>query len=152
MPGTDHTEIEAWNTAIRLAASIGRLKIASNLRASQEAQDRAFQAAGDAAARLAEAGSREGQAQAALLREARGALAACRSWIHVLAALTNEPETVFSAELDLIDQAGKQINAFLRAAERAAGPGPAPGRTPAAPRPAPPAPGRGPGRLQGGPR
>lgn len=153
MPGTDHTEIEAWNTAIRLAASIGRLKVPSNLRASQEAQDRAFQAAGEAAARIAEAGAREGQAQAAILREARGALAACRSWLHVLAALLNEPESVFSAELDLIDQAGKQINAYLRAAERAAGPGAAPGR-PAPPRPAgpPPAPGRGPGRLPGGPR
>ncbi|MEJ5222037.1 MAG: hypothetical protein WHT63_08535, partial [Tepidiforma sp.] len=46
------------------------------------------------------------------------------------AALVNEPESVFAAELDLIDQAGKQINAYLRAAERAAGPG----------------------RLQGGPR
>jgi hypothetical protein len=152
MPGTDHTEIEAWNTAIRLAASIGRLKVPSNLRASQEAQDRAFEAAGVAAARIAEAATREGQAQVALLREARGALAACRSWIFVLAALVNEPETVFSAELDLIEQAGKQIAASLRVAERAAGASAQP-RGPATPRPAPsPAPGRGPGRLQGGPR
>ncbi len=147
MPTTDHQDLEAWNTAIRLAAAIGRLKVPSNLRASQEAQDRAFQAAGDAAAHLAEAATREGQAQLAVLRDARGALAACRSWIHVLAALINEPETAFSAELDLIEQAGKQINAFLRVAERSAAAAP---RT--APRPAPTQPGRPPGRPPGGPR
>jgi len=155
MTAADHHDIEAWNTAIRLAASIGRLKIGSNLRASQEAHERAFEAAGEAAARIAEAGAREGQAQAAILREARGALAACRSWLHVLAALTNEPETVFAEELELIEQAGKQINAYLRAAERAAeraaGPA-APARPPASGRPAPqPGTGRPPGRL-GGPR
>lgn len=147
MPTTEHQDLEAWNTAIRLAASIGRLKVPSNLRASQEAQDRAFQAAGQAAAHLAEAATREGQAQLAALRDARGALAACRSWIHVLAALINEPETAFSAELDLIEQGGKQINAFLRVAERSAPPAP---RT--APRPAPPQPGRPSGRPPGGPR
>lgn len=152
MTTTDHTEIEAWNTAIRLAASIGRLKIPSNLRASQEAQDSAFQAAGQAAARIAEAATREGQAQIAILREARGALAACRSWIHVLAALVNEPETAFADELELIDQAGKQIAASLRVAERTASTT-AQTRGQTAPRPTPtPPPGRGPGRLQGGPR
>jgi hypothetical protein len=151
MTAADHHDIEAWNTAIRLAASIGRLKIGSNLRASQEAHERAFEAAGEAAARIAEAGAREGQAQAAILREARGALAACRSWLHVLAALTNEPETVFADELELIEQAGKQINAYLRVAERAGAAG-ASARQPAAGRPAPqPGTGRPPGRL-GGPR
>jgi hypothetical protein len=141
MSGTDHREIEAWNTAIRLAASIGRLKVGSNLRASQEAQDRAFDAAGQAAAHIAEAATRDGPAQVAILRDARCALAASRSWIHVLAALVNEPETAFANELALIDQAGKQINAFLRATERTGGAPPVPGRPP----------GRPPGRLQGGP-
>ncbi|WP_322795964.1 four helix bundle protein [Tepidiforma sp.] len=149
MAEPEYPTIEAWNTAVRLAASIGRLKIGSNLRASQEAQDRAFQAAGEAAAHIAEAATREGQPQVALLREARGALAAARSWLHVLAALTNEPETVFAQELDLIDQAGRQVNAFIRATERSAPAASRPGARPAAGAPAarPPAP-----RPPGAPR
>ncbi|HNO65460.1 MAG TPA: hypothetical protein PKK39_03870 [Tepidiformaceae bacterium] len=38
--------IEAWNTTIKLAAAIGRLKIGSNLKASADAQARAFELAG----------------------------------------------------------------------------------------------------------
>jgi hypothetical protein len=129
--------IEAWNTAIRLAAAIGRLKIGSNLKAAADAQARAFEAAGAACGLIAEAGTREGPAQLALLRDARGALAQCKSWIHVLAAVTNEQESVFGNELDLVEQASRQVNAYARTLERG---GPAPG----GPRP--------PMRPGGGPR
>lgn len=129
--------IEAWNTAIRLAAAIGRLKIGSNLKAAADAQARAFEAAGVACGLIAEAGTREGPAQLALLRDARGALAQCKSWIHVLAAVTNEQESVFGNELDLLEQASRQVNAYARTLERG---GPAAG----APRP--------PMRPGGGPR
>jgi len=64
--------IEAWNTAIRLAAAIGRLKIGSNLRAAADAQAKAFELAGIAGGLIAEAGTREGPAQIGLLRDGRG--------------------------------------------------------------------------------
>ena len=110
--------IEAWNTTIKLAAAIGRLKIGSNLKASADAQARAFELAGVASGLLAEAGLRSGGGQAGLLQDARGALAQCRSWIHVLAAVTNEQESVFGNELDLIEQANRQVGAFLRSLDR----------------------------------
>lgn len=110
--------IEAWNTAIRLAAAIGRLKIGSNLKAAGDAQGKAFELAGVACGLIAEASTREGPAQLALLRDARGALAQSRSWIHVLAAVTNEQESVFGNELDLVDQASRQVNAYARSLER----------------------------------
>jgi hypothetical protein len=146
----DYQNVEAWNTAVRLAASIGRLKIGSNLKASADAQQRAFEQAGLACALIAEGSSREGPAQVGLYRDARGALAQCRSWLHVLAALTNEPDSVFATELDLAEQAARQVSAYLRGIER----GPVPGaRPPMRPGPAPagPRPG-GPPRGQAGPR
>ena len=135
--------IEAGNTAIRLAAAIGRLKIGSNLRAAADAQAKAFELAGIACGLIAEAGTREGPAQIGLLRDARGALAQCRSWISVLAAVTNEQESVFGNELDLVEQASRQVNAYARSLDRG---GPPPG----GPRP-PMRPGGGP-RPGGPPR
>lgn len=141
--------IEAWHTVIRLAAAIGRLKIGSNLRAASDAQAKAFELAGIAGGLIAEAGTREGPAQIGLLRDARGALAQCRSWIHVLAAVTNEQEAVFGNELDLVEQASRQVNAYARSLDRG---GPAPGgprppmRPGGGPRPG------GPPRSGGGPR
>lgn len=141
--------IEAWNTAVRLAAAVGRLKIGSNLKASGDAQAKAFELAGVASGLIAEAAAASGPAQAGLLRDARGALAQCKSWIHVLAAVTNEQDTVFGNELTLLDQASRQVGAYLRSLDR----GPAPGQGPrppmrqgAGPRPA------GPPRNPGGPR
>jgi hypothetical protein len=140
--------IEAWNTTIRLAAAVGRLKIGSNLRASSDAQAKAFELAGIACGLIAEAAGRDGPAQAGILRDARGALAQCKSWIHVLAAVTNEQESVFGNELDLIDQASRQVGAYLRSMDR--GPAQAGGRPPMRPGSGP-RPG-GPPRNAGGPR
>jgi hypothetical protein len=145
----DYQNVEAWNTAVKLAASVGRLKIGSNLKASADAQQHAFEQAGLACALIAEGSSREGPAQVGLYRDARGALAQCRSWLHVLAALTNEPDSVFATELDLAEQAARQVSAYLRTLERGPAPGP---RVPLRPgAPAGPRPG-GPPRGQAGPR
>ena len=133
--------IEAWNTTIRLAAAVGRLKIGSNLKASADAQSKAFELAGVACGLIAEAAAAGGGAQAGLLRDARGALAQCKSWIHVLAAVTNEQDSVFGNELDLIDQASRQVAAYFAIARPWAGPK-RPATTHAAERarrPAPPA-------------
>lgn len=143
----DPQSIEAWNTTIRLAASIGRLKIGSNLKASADAQAKAFDLAGIASGLIAEAAGRDGPAQVGLLRDARGALAQCRSWIHVLAAVTNEQDSVFGNELDMVEQASRQVAAYLRTQDR--GPGPGGPRPPVqqggGPRPGgPPRPGAGP--------
>ncbi|HEY4668177.1 MAG TPA: hypothetical protein VIH05_00225 [Tepidiformaceae bacterium] len=150
MPEYEYQNVEAWNTAVRLAASIGRLKIGSVLKAAADAQQRAFDQAGLAAALIAEGSSREGSAQSGLYREARGALAQTRSWLHVLAAVTNEQDSVFGNELDLAEQASRQLSGMLRSLERATtGPGgrpsaPVGGRPPmrtgpgAGPRPAGP--------------
>ena len=83
--------------------------------------------------------------------KSRGALAQCKSWIHVLAAVTNEQDSVFGNELDMVDQATRQVSAYLRSLDR----GPAPGG-PQGPRPpmrqnTGPRPG-GPPRNPGGPR
>ena len=99
---------------------------------------------------IAEAAGREGPAQAGILRDARGALAQCKSWIHVLAAVTNEQESVFGNEIDLVDQASRQITAYVRSIER--GPAQAGPRPPMRPGGGqPPRPG-GPPRNPGGPR
>jgi hypothetical protein len=135
----EYQNVEAWNTSVKLAASVGRLKIGSNLKASADAQQRAFEQAGLACALIAEGSGREGGAQVGLYRDARGALAQCRSWLHVLAAITNENDAVFGNELDLAEQAARQLGAMLRAMDR----------------PAPPAGGRmapGQGPRQGGPQ
>ncbi len=149
MADGDPQSIEAWNTTIRLAAAVGRLKIGSNLRAAADAQAKAFDLAGVASGLIAEAASREGPAQAGLLRDARGALAQCRSWIHVLAAVTNEQDSVFGNELDLVEQASRQIGAYLRSLDRGAAPG---GPRPPMRQGAGPRPGGPPQRNQGGPR
>lgn len=141
MPEFVYQKVEAWNTTVKLAAAIGRLKIGSNLKAAADAHQRAFEQAGMAAALIAEAASREGSAQVGLYRDARGALAQCRSWLHVLAAIMNEPDSVFGNELDLAEQAARQVSATLRTVERGApaprppmrGPAPAPGQRPGAP-------------------
>ena len=112
MPEFDYQNVEAFNTAVRLAASVGRLRIVSNLKASAEAQTKAFEQAGMAAALIAEGASREGGAQVAMYRDARGSLAQCRAWLHVLALVTNEQDQVFMAEFDLADQASRQIGAL----------------------------------------
>lgn len=140
--------IEAWNTGVRLAAAIGRLKIGSNLKAAADAQAKAFELAGVACGLIAEAAGRDGPPQAGLLRDARGAFAQCRSWIHVLAAVTNEQDSVFGNELDLVDQASRQVGAYVRSIDRAAPPAPRPPMRPSGgPRPG----GQG-QRNQGGPR
>lgn len=146
----EYQGVEAWNTAVKLAAAVGRLKIGSNIKASSDAQQRAFEQAGLAAALIAEGAGREGPAQAGLYRDARGALAQCRSWLHVLAAVTNEQDTVFGNEFDLAEQASRQVGGMLRTLER----GPAPGVGPRPPmRPAGPGgPPRGGGPRGGGPR
>lgn len=127
---------EAWNTAVKLASAVGRLKVASNLKAVPEAQAKSFEQAGLAAALIAEATERrEGGAQLGLYRDAIGALAQCRSWLHIIADLVNEPVSLFAEELEMADKAGKQVLAAIRAAEMRgpAGPpgprrGPPPGR------------------------
>ena len=144
----EYQNVEAWNTAVKLAATVGRLKIGSNLRASGDAQANAFDQAGVTCALIAEGAMREGGAQAGLYRDARSALARCRAWLHVLAAVTNEQDSVFGNEFDLAEQASRQLNALIRNAERGpatAGPrppmrsgppqsGPRPGPRPGAPR------------------
>ncbi len=144
----EYQNVEAWNTAVRLASAVGRLKIGSNLKASADAQQQAFAQAGLACALIAEASGREGGAQIALYRDARGALAQCRSWIHVLAAITNEQDSVFGNELDLAEQAARQVAALLRTLDRpvpGAGPRPRGGPPPMGGRPNPP-------QRAGGPR
>ena len=143
----EYQKVEAWNTAVRLASTVGRLKIGSNLKASADAQAHAFEQAGLAAALIAEASGREGPAQIGLYRDARGALAQCRAWIHVLAAVTNENDSVFATELDLAEQAARQVSAYIRAADR--GPQQAGGPRPPVRGPAP-AGTRPPVRNQGG--
>ncbi len=106
---------ESWNTSLQLASTVGRLRIASNLKAVTQAQEAAFEAAGRACASLAEASAREMGGQAAAYRDARGYLAQVSAWLHVIAELTNEPNSVFAVELDLADQASKQVAASLRA-------------------------------------
>jgi hypothetical protein len=108
---------ESFNTALKLTSMVGRLKVASNLKAVGDAQQQAFAQAGRACALIAEAATRDGGGQAAAYRDARGALAQCRAWIHVIAELVNEPMSVFATELDLAEQATKQLNASLRALE-----------------------------------
>lgn len=138
--------VEAWNTAVRLAAGVGRLKIASNLKASADAQAKAFEQAGIAAGLLAEGAGREGPAQAGLYRDARGALAQATSWLHVLASVTNQQPEVFAEELGLAEQASRQIGAVLRTMDRGAGgPNLRPPQRPAAP-------GRPPGPRGSGPQ
>jgi hypothetical protein len=140
-----YQDAESWNTAVRLAAAVGRLKVASNLKAAESAQQRAFEQAGLACAAIAEASGREGPGQVALYREARAALARCRAWIHVLAAVTNEQDAVFGNELDLAETASRQLGAALRTLDRSAGP-------PMRGAPPPPGPRGAPGpRPQGGP-
>jgi hypothetical protein len=135
-----YQDTEVWNTAVRLSTSVGRLKVGSNLKASQDAHASAFQQAGLAAALIAEATGREGPAQIALYRDARGAFAQCRSWLHILASLTNEPDSVFGTELDLAELGSRQIAATLRALDRG----------PSGPGPRPPMRGPGPGPRPGG--
>lgn len=121
----EYQNVEAWNTAVKLAAAVGRLKIGSNLKASAEAQGKAFDQAGLAAALIAEGSGREGPAQIGMYRDARGSLAQCRSWLHVLAAVTNEQDSVFGNEFDLAEQASRQLNALIRTVDRGpAGPRP----------------------------
>lgn len=137
----EYQKVEAWNTAVKLASTVGRLKIGSNLKASADAQTHAFEQAGLACALIAEASGREGPAQVGLYRDARGALAQCRAWIHILAAVTNENDSVFANELDLAEQAARQVGAYIRVADRGSAPS-----GPGGPRP----PMRGP--MQSGPR
>jgi hypothetical protein len=129
-----YQEMEAWNTAVRLATAVGRLRVGSNLKASADAQERAFEQAGYACAFLAEGSGREGPAQVGIYRDARGALAQCRSWLHVLASLMNEPDTVFGNELDMAEQCSRQVGALLRQIDR---PAPRPDGRPMGPRPGP---------------
>jgi hypothetical protein len=157
MADFDYQNVEAWNTAVRLAAAVGRLKIASNLKASADAQAKAFEMAGTACGLIAEGAGREGPPQAALYRDARGALAQCSSWLHVLASVTSQQPDVFSDELTLADTASRQLGALLRTMdrERAPRPGPVPGGRPTPPpggRPSPAAGRPGGGRGPGGPR
>jgi hypothetical protein len=139
----EYQKIEAWNTAIRLATAIGRLKVGSNLKAAATAHERAFELAALAAALIADGSGREGGGQAGLYRDARGALAQSRSWLHVLAATMNEQDSVFGNELDLAEQASRQLGAMLRSAERPPVAGPRPplrgGPPPPGPRPGGPA-------------
>ena len=133
---------EAWLTSVKLAAAVGRLKIGSNLKASIDAQGKAFEQAGMACALIAEGSGRDGPGQVALYRDARGALAQCRSWIHILAAVTNEQDTVFGNELDLAEAAARQVGGMLRALDRPmpsqGGPGPGQGPRPMMNRGGPP--------------
>ena len=59
----EYQNIEAWNTSIRLATSVGRLKIGSNLKAAADAHQQAFAQAGLARALIAEGSGRDGPAQ-----------------------------------------------------------------------------------------
>ncbi len=140
MAEPDYRQSEAFNTSLRLAASVGRLKVGSNLKAAADAQAKAFEQAGMAAALIAEATTREGPGQAGLYRDARGSLAQARAWLHILASVLNEQDAVFGNELDMAEQASRQVAATLRTLDR--GPG-------AGPRPAPRGPDRQPQRPQG---
>ncbi len=141
MPEFGYQDIEAWNTAVRLTAAVGRLKIGSNLKAAADAQAHAFEQAGLVCALIAEASSREGGAAIALYRDARGSIAQCRSWIHVLAAVTNEKDALFANEFDLAETAARQVSGILRTIDRGPAPGPRPLRPgpqgPQGPRPVP---------------
>ncbi|MBI5947866.1 MAG: hypothetical protein HY875_07000 [Chloroflexi bacterium] len=139
MPEFAYQDIEAWHTGVKLAASTGRLKIGSNLKASADAQAHAFEQAGLAVALIAEGSTREGPGQAGLYRDARGALAQCRAWLHVLAAVTNENESVFLNEFELAEQASRQVSALIRNLERG-GPAGAGARPPMRPAPGGPGP------------
>ena len=150
----EYQNVEAWQTTVRLTVAVGRLKIGSNLKASADAQAKAFEQAGLACALIAEGAGREGGAQVGLYRDARGALAQSRSWLHVLASVTNEQEAVFANEFDLAEQASRQLTAMLRAIERGPAMGGGPGMRPPAGRQAPPPPPRPAGTRPGpgGPR
>ncbi len=121
---------EAFNTSLKLASMVGRLRVTSNLQAVREAQQKAFEEAGRACALIVDASTREGGYQAPVYRDARGALAQCRAWIHIVAELINEPASAFSDELEVAEQATKQVSASLRvldmrrdsSRERGAGP------------------------------
>ena len=129
MADFEYQNVEAWNTAVRLAAAVGRLRIASNLKASADAQAKAFEAAGIACGLIADGASREGPAQVSLYRDARGAIAQCSSWLHMLATITNQEPDVFDEELRLADTASRQLAALLRTLDRpqrGMGPRPAP--------------------------
>ena len=154
MPEFAYQDVEAWNTSVRLAAAVGRLKVASNLKAAADAHSHAFEQAGMACTLIAEGATREGPGLVALYRDARGALAQSRAWLHVLAAVTNEQDAVFGNELDLAETASRQLQATLRTIDRPGPGGPRPmaremppGR-PGGPRP----PGPGPRRGERGPR
>ncbi|MFQ5380656.1 MAG: hypothetical protein ACE5EF_03390 [Dehalococcoidia bacterium] len=121
MPEFEFAKTEAWNTALRLASDVGRLRVGSNLKAATDAQTAAYEAAGRACALIAEGSALEGRARAGAFREARGMLARAAAWLHVLAAVTNEPATVFNEELDTAERAAHQLSIAVRAAER--GPG-----------------------------
>lgn len=142
MADGEFRDIEAYHTAVRLAAAVGRLKVGSNLKASADAHSHAFEQAGIACGLIAEASTREGPAQIGLLRDARGALAQCRSWLSVLAAVMNEQETVFANEMDMVEHASRQVGAYIRTIDR----GPAQGGRP------PMRQGGGPGPRPGGPQ
>jgi len=114
---------EAWSTSLRLTGAVGRLRIMSNLKAVTEAHDRAFAEAGRAVALLAEGSTHEVVAQVAAYRDARGALAQCEAWLHVIAELTNEPISVFDQELEMADLAQRQIGASIRVLETGRGSG-----------------------------
>jgi len=143
----NYQDVEAWNTSVRLATAVGRLRIGSNLKAAADAQAHAFEQAGLACALIAEGSTREGPGQVALYRDARGALAQSRAWLHVLASVTNEQDSVFGNELDLAETASRQLSAALRSIER---PAPAAGGRPPF-RDGPGGRGPGPGPRPGGP-
>ncbi len=141
MPEFEFEKTEAWNTALRLTASVGRLRVGSNLKAATDAQAAAYEAAGRACAIIAEGSALEGGNRAAAFREARGMLARSAAWLHILAAVTNEPPTVFNQELDDAEKGAHQLTIAGRAAERG------PGGPPRFDRPrGGPGPGGGPGR------
>jgi hypothetical protein len=50
MADADYRQSEAFNTSLRLAATVGRLKVGSNLKAAADAQTKAFEQAGMASA------------------------------------------------------------------------------------------------------
>ncbi|MCS7296017.1 MAG: hypothetical protein NZ761_11545 [Dehalococcoidia bacterium] len=135
----DYERSDAWATLLRLASSVARLKVVSNLKAAGEAHQQAFLAAGRACSIFAEASLKEGGAQAGALREARSAVAHCRAWLQVMLAVANEPESTVGAELALTEQVSRQLEAMIRLAERGQRTG---GRQPAPARSAP-APARG---------
>lgn len=113
----DFETSDSWKTAVRLAAAVGRLRVASNLKAVADAQQAAFAAAGDAAGAIADAHVRDRGGQLARYRDASGSLARCRSWIEVIAELTNEPVAVFDEELQMIERTAKLVTASLQTLE-----------------------------------